>query len=184
MKFLRRLTILFLAAVLAAASFATVFAAADGAGAPAAPSAAPSGVGADGDASAPQTGAEDEAELSLLLPASYEQYLELNAPSSVAATEDYLAVADGNTIYLYDRVNGGKYETFVPQNDGTPATAVGSLNFYEADGRCYLYFMATLSGRNQIRYVDCGAENFSAQTDKQTQVYACNSFVIVEGHVC
>lgn len=184
MKFLRRLTILFLAAVLAAASFATVFAAADGAGAPAAPSAAPSGGGADGDASAPQTGAEDEAELSLLLPASYEQYLELNAPSSVAATEDYLAVADGNTIYLYDRVNGGSYKTYIPQNNDVPVTAVGSLNFYGYGNTIYLYYVAIYGGNNQIQYIDCRAENFSEQTAASTQISSCNSFVIVGDNVC
>ena len=184
MKFLRRLTILFLAAVLAAASFATVFAAADGAGATAAPSAAPSDGGADGDASAPQTGAEDEAELSLLLPASYEQYLELNAPSSVAASEDYLAVADGNTIYLYDRVNGGSYKTYIPQNNDVPVTAVGSLNFYDYGNTIYLYYVAIYGGNNQIQYIDCRAENFSEQTAASTQISSCNSFVIVGDNVC
>ncbi len=39
----------------------------------------------------------------LLSPSSYEQYLALNAPSDVAATEEYTAIADGNIIHVYDR---------------------------------------------------------------------------------
>lgn len=42
----------------------------------------------------------------LFLPESYEQYLELNDPSDVAFSEHYVAVADGSTLYLYDRVAG------------------------------------------------------------------------------
>ncbi len=39
----------------------------------------------------------------LLSPSSYEQYLALNAPSDVAAIEEYTAIADGNIIHVYDR---------------------------------------------------------------------------------
>jgi len=41
----------------------------------------------------------------LLSPSSYEEYLPLNAPADVAATEDYTAIADGNVIYVYDRAD-------------------------------------------------------------------------------
>lgn len=39
----------------------------------------------------------------LLSPSSYEQYLSLNAPTDVAVTDDYTAIADGSTIQVYDR---------------------------------------------------------------------------------
>lgn len=39
----------------------------------------------------------------LVAPLSYEQYLPLSAPSDVALSDRYLAVADGNVIYLYDK---------------------------------------------------------------------------------
>ncbi len=38
-------------------------------------------------------------------PTSYEQYLDLTAPSDVAVNERYVAIADGNVIYLYDNEN-------------------------------------------------------------------------------
>ena len=43
---------------------------------------------------------------SLLLPVSYEQYLSLNAPMDVAATDNHVAIADGDTIFLFDRAKG------------------------------------------------------------------------------
>ena len=173
MKHIRKLTILLLtAALFCSVSFAAAFA-------------------ADGEAGAPQFSARatqeplsDEGELSLLLPETYEQYLDLSAPSSVAATDDYIAVADGNTIYLYDRVNGGPYKTYIPQNNDVPVTAVGSLNFYDYGNTVYLYYVAIYGGNNQIQYIDCRAENFSEQTAASTQISSCNSFVIVGDNVC
>ena len=38
----------------------------------------------------------------LITPTSYEQYLDLTAPTDVAVNERYTAIADGNTIYVYD----------------------------------------------------------------------------------
>ena len=38
----------------------------------------------------------------LITPTSYEQYLDLTAPIDVAVNERYTAIADGNTIYVYD----------------------------------------------------------------------------------
>ncbi len=39
----------------------------------------------------------------LFLPDSYEQYLALDNPTSVAMSGDYIAIADGNILYIYDR---------------------------------------------------------------------------------
>ena len=39
----------------------------------------------------------------LFLPSSYEEYLPLKTPSSMAMNDDYIAVADGKLLYLYDR---------------------------------------------------------------------------------
>ena len=39
----------------------------------------------------------------LLAPSSYEEYLSLSAPSDVAATDGYIAIADGNTLYVFDK---------------------------------------------------------------------------------
>ena len=41
---------------------------------------------------------------SLFLPASYEEYLPLTEPKSIAINENYIAIADGVYIYVFDRV--------------------------------------------------------------------------------
>lgn len=66
--------------------------------------------------SAPKTvTAADETALAastqLLSPQSYEEYLHLNAPSDVAVTGNYTAIADGKTIFLYDR-NRNEYHEY------------------------------------------------------------------------
>ena len=43
---------------------------------------------------------------SLFLPGSYEEYLPLELPSDAAMSEEYIAAADGNTLYLFDREEG------------------------------------------------------------------------------
>lgn len=48
----------------------------------------------------------------LFLPESYEQYLALETPNDVAFSDRYLAVADGTTLYLYERGAGGAYRTY------------------------------------------------------------------------
>ncbi|MBQ7323781.1 MAG: hypothetical protein IJW96_04385, partial [Clostridia bacterium] len=40
----------------------------------------------------------------LVAPTSYEQYLALTSPTDVAASETAIAIADGNTLYIYDRI--------------------------------------------------------------------------------
>lgn len=55
---------------------------------------------------APFEAARDSANDSLFLPSSYEEYLPLSEPSSVAVTENYTAIADGLKIYVYDRLAG------------------------------------------------------------------------------
>ena len=42
----------------------------------------------------------------LVAPLSYEQYLSLTAPMDVAATDNHVAIADGETIFLFDRAKG------------------------------------------------------------------------------
>lgn len=43
------------------------------------------------------------AESNLFLPSSFEQYLSLTDPIDVSFSEDYIAIADGKNIHLYDR---------------------------------------------------------------------------------
>lgn len=54
----------------------------------------------------------------LLSPTSYEQYLDLNNPSDIAFCSDYIAIADENIIYLYDKKENvyRKYEHTLNQD--------------------------------------------------------------------
>ncbi len=45
----------------------------------------------------------DGAKATLFLPESYEQYLKLESPSDIAVCERYLAIAEGNDLYIFDR---------------------------------------------------------------------------------
>ncbi len=47
----------------------------------------------------------------LVLPESYEQYLPLISPVSFAMSEDYITIADGSTLYIYDRA-ANKYSEY------------------------------------------------------------------------
>ncbi len=75
----------------------------------------------------------------LVLPSSYEQYLSLSSPSSVAISDKYIAIADGKIIYIYDRTNLAQgYRTYT-YNGGNGVT-VGKMQF-SPSGR--LYFLST-----------------------------------------
>lgn len=75
---------------------------------------------------------------SLFLPESYEQYLSLQTPTDVAFTEDYIAIADGSYIYLYDRT-----ENVYHRYEHTTQVEISKLQFSDA-GR--LYFSDTTLG--------------------------------------
>ena len=84
---------------------------------------------------------------SLLLPNSYEQYLDLNAPTDVAVNEDYTAIADGNIIYVYDQADGVYREYVHSVNVDPLKNNVTKLQFDEAGNlyfldATYLYILA------------------------------------------
>ncbi len=74
----------------------------------------------------------------LLLPDSYEEYLHLTAPTDVAVTENYTAIADGNVIYVYDRADGVYREYVHDLNVDPLKNNVTKLQFDEAGD---LYFL-------------------------------------------
>lgn len=78
----------------------------------------------------------------LILPDSYEQYLPLSNPSHIAMSEEHIAVADGSTLYLYDRAEG-TYTLYAHTTgqDDTPTT-ISELQFTE-DGQLYFTDQST-----------------------------------------
>ncbi|MBQ5929258.1 MAG: hypothetical protein IIX02_00530, partial [Clostridia bacterium] len=78
------------------------------------------------------------AQTKLLLPTSYEQYLDLTAPTDAAICEDYTAIADGNVIYVYDRKDGAYREYTHSVNTDPLKNNVTKLQFDQAGN---LYFL-------------------------------------------
>ncbi len=82
----------------------------------------------------------------LLFPASYAEYLSLNAPSDVAVTDGYHAVSDGNAIHVYD-AHDGVYRTYLHEHNIEAAkNVVTKLQFYGnslyfLDASTSLYFL-------------------------------------------
>lgn len=99
----------------------------------------------------------------LALPVSYEEYLDLNAPSDVAVNAAYTAISDGNIIYIYDRT-AKTYRSY----EHTPY-AVNELQFAE-DGK--LYYADNATGNNFY------ALDMTELTTEQIPDIACSSFVI------
>ena len=111
------------------------------------------------------------AELELFLPESYEQYLELENPSDFAISENYIAVADrmssGNScIYLLSRTEEqARYYRYEHSSNNV----LSSLNFYEADGTIYLFFLET---GGTLFYLDCAAPEEGSATIEQISPYS------------
>lgn len=86
---------------------------------------------------APVSANADEYSLQLISPSDYRQYLPLIAPTDVAVTKEFTAIADGNTIYLYEGditdTTVGAYRTYTHQNP------IEQLAF---DGQGNLYFLS------------------------------------------
>ena len=116
--------------------------------------------------------AEESTGTALLLPTSYEQYLALENPSDFAANDNYIAIVENSSIYLYNREDGEGYKVF------TYTSNLSSPNFYEYEGKTYLYFTSDEGASNPIVYIDCDAENFSEQTAVATDIHSCSSFII------
>lgn len=115
-------------------------------------------------------------ELELLMPETYEQYLELENPSDFAVNDNYIAVADkpasGNArIYIYDRSDpDAGYRVYEHDTDAT----LSSLQLYENGGETHLYFVA--SGDILIYHIDLKTTD-GTYTAENTQVPG-SSFLI------
>ena len=102
---------------------------------------------------------------SLFLPESYEQYLSLQTPADVAFSDRYIAVADGNTLYLSERGENAAYTSY------TASAAIAKIQF--ADERLYFTVRGT---SNSFWYYDT-----STQTAQQIGSLNCSTFLIVDG---
>ncbi len=102
----------------------------------------------------------------LCLPNAYEQYLTLENPSSVAVSENYTAIADGLTIYVYNRATNRytQYDHAVSSD-----LKITHIDFDEAER---LYFLT------QTAKLYLLSQNFETATLTPVN---CNSFEIANG---
>ena len=124
---------------------------------------------------------------SLFLPGSYEEYLPLEYPTDAAMSEGYIAVADGNTLYLFDREEGSYLSyTHTSPLSKLQFTEDGRLFFSDQDTQLYRY--DTASGTAVIQpNVPCATFTIAGSTlytavvsNASTTLYAipCDSAVI------
>jgi len=74
---------------------------------------------------------------SLIIPQEYSQYLKLNSPTACAVSSGYIAIADANQIYVYNKLTR-TYGEYTHGYNGDPSlNNVAQVDFC-ADG--YLYF--------------------------------------------
>ena len=108
----------------------------------------------------------------LITPSSYEQYLPLTAPSDVAFSDDYTAVADGNILFVYDRLHGvyRKYEHTV--NNELSANKISKVEFAD-DGD--LYFLDASSYLYHFPMASLSSDEIVSPTETK---FACSTFTI------
>lgn len=89
---------------------------------------------ASAEESAPESVTLTTENAALFLPESYEQYLPLENPRDLAISEDYIVIADGNALYLYDRAQGS-YSFY--ENTAAVNNTISKIQFAETGD---LYF--------------------------------------------
>ncbi len=103
----------------------------------------------------------------LVAPTSYEQYLALDKPKAVAATNGYLAIADGKSVYVFDQTDD-VYREYTHTAD------VQKLAF---DGNGNLYFLSDL---HLYKLSPQALKNGEAASD----VLVCEGFAIQDDVLC
>lgn len=108
----------------------------------------------------------------LLIPQTYEEYLPLRSPASVAVSETHTAIADGNAIYVYDN-ESQTYRTYT-HGTGRQQDAVKKLQFSDAGD---LYYADNATGDN---FYKLDVTDFSAT---EIDDIACGTFVLQGEHM-
>lgn len=82
----------------------------------------------------------------LFLPDSFEQYLSLSAPTDAALYDEYIAVADGTELYVYDRAeNSYSHYTHGQNISKIQFSENGQLYFSDEQAYLYSFDIATMT---------------------------------------
>lgn len=108
----------------------------------------------------------------LFLPESFEQYLPLSTPAGIALSESYIAVADDNVLFIYDRA-AERYEryehTYTSANyksiiTGLQISSDGNLYFSDQHGKLFYFDFKTRTAEEQSSLSSCFAFVVSGNT--------------------
>ena len=107
---------------------------------------------------------ENEITAELVLPTSYEQYLELKSPTDFAVSEKYIAVADKTSaseavIYIYDKAEKSYKTCRIQTTD-----KISSLNFYSCSSGEYLFYILP---PNALYSIKLDADTLSPEKNEQ-----------------
>jgi len=105
----------------------------------------------------------------LLSPNTYEQYLALSAPTDVAVSANYKAIADGNAIYVYHKAA----DTYYQYTHGE-SSAQNKVTKLEFDSNERLYFLDAATTLYVLDPHQMGNENSNAT---KTEL-VCSTFAI------
>jgi len=108
---------------------------------------------------------------SLVLPADYSQYLNLTAPTACAVSAGYLAISDGSTIYIYDKIAKTYSEYLHEYNTDDALNNVAQVDFGD-DG--FLYFTDASTYLYKLNLV----ELFAERTGITCTTFACESSTV------
>lgn len=106
----------------------------------------------------------------LSIPDSYEQYLDLRNPTSVAHSEGRFAISDANVVYLYDEEKGSyaayehTYNTDFRMNEITQIGFASDGNLYFTDSSSYLFRLDCSSFVSTRTAVSCNVFTIDGDT--------------------
>ncbi len=101
----------------------------------------------------------------LLSPTSYEEYLRLNAPADAAATDGYIAVADGNILYTFNR-DSGAWQQYAHTNPITKIAFGGREELFFLDQTSNALYKLNLRENTQAEETGVVCTTFSICEDK------------------
>lgn len=108
----------------------------------------------------PVSAAMTEANAALVLPASYEQYLALEAPQDIAFSERRIAIADGDRLYLYDSESGEYSCSSLGETRKISAIGFAGERLFIADtgaGNSFYEYDFGLGQARRIDAINCSA---------------------------
>ncbi len=106
----------------------------------------------------------------LFLPATHEQYLPLKTPSHAAFSENYTAVADGSTLYVYDKAQSQYFSYEHKTGADATATTLSELQFapdgtlYFTDQSMWLYSLDLQSRTATRQDISCSTFYIAGDT--------------------